>query len=204
MVTPEPRTQPYSVVLMKCFLKYSTTYKLWLLIRPSVCVWCISIHCFQFYTFSNEMMLFCVMETCCSRNCQSIQMSVCHCSVFIVAECAPVSTCAVSTHHQGGDISVEIETIDCGSRPCDCGYIVLSIHRAHVVCGSQSSVVTWVGLIRTQLISLELSIDDNTNRRTLHWQTVVIILTWKIVPNKSNKCKFLMDSLFSEVFLLVS
>ena len=120
----EPRTQPYSVVLMKCFLKYSTTYKLWLLIRPSVCVWCISIHCFQFYTFSNEMMLFCVMETSCSPNCQSIQMSVCHCSVFIVAECAPVSTCAVSTHHQGGDISVEIETIDCGSRPCDCG-----IHR---------------------------------------------------------------------------
>ena len=109
---------------MKCFLKYSTTYKLWLLIRPSVCVWCISIHCFQFYTFSNEMMLFCVMETCCSPNCQSIQMSVCHCSVFIVAECAPVSTCAVSTHHQGGDIGVEIETIDCGSRPCDCG-----IHR---------------------------------------------------------------------------
>ena len=54
-------------------------------------------------------------------------------------------------------------------------------HNAHVVCGCQSSVVTWVGLIRTQLISLELSIDDNTNRRTLHyWQTVVIILTWKI------------------------
>ena len=56
----------------------------------------------------------------------------------------------------------------------------------HVVCGSQSGVVSWVGLIRTQLISLELSIDDNTNRRTLHWQTVVIILTMKIVPNQIN------------------
>ena len=63
-----------------------------------------------------------------------------------------------------------------------------SPNLTHVVCDSQSGVSSWVGLIRTQLISLELSIDKcyTDSRRTLHWQTVVIILTWKIVPNQMN------------------
>ena len=36
---------------------------------------------------------------------------------------------------------------------------LITAAASHVVCGSQSSVVGWVGQIRTQLISLELSID---------------------------------------------
>ena len=73
--------------------------------------------------------------------------------------------------------------------------------QTYVVCGSQSGVVGWVGLIRTQLISLELSIEHEQTDTALADCSHNIDME---NCSKSNKCKFLMDSLFSEVFLIVS
>ena len=59
------------------------------------------------------------------------------------------------------------------------------LHMSSVVVNLVSSA--GLGRYARSLFHLNYrSINDNTDRQTLHWQTVVIILTWKIVQNQIN------------------
>ena len=63
--------------------------------------------------------------------------------------------------------------------------LLIAGHMSSVVVNLVSSA--GLGRYARSLFHLNYrSINDNTDRQTLHWQTVVIILTWKIVQNQIN------------------
>ena len=64
-------------------------------------------------------------------------------------------------------------------------FLLFIVHMSSVVVNLVSSA--GLGRYARSLFHLNYrSINDNTDRQTLHWQTVVIILTWKIVQNQIN------------------